>query len=124
MRFALFAAVAGAAVATAAIAGNHRRLGDADGGTDDARSLNRGEVAARCNRQAGDRGLIGIDRQDYVEWCTSRGFRYDPEHRDDYWDDDRTCYGQANDRVLTGDRRAEFLDRCLARDDDGDYSRH
>jgi hypothetical protein len=68
---------------------------------------------------------MGMDGTDlYFDGNAAVFFDADSYFRDDYWDDDRTCYGQANDRVLTGDRRAEFLDRCLARDDDGDYSRH
>jgi hypothetical protein len=82
---------------------------------------NRGQIVSDCNHRANDRELMGIDRQDYVEWCTSRGHRYDRSYMDNYWDDDRTCYGRANDRGMTGDRRADFLHNCLARDNDRRY---
>ena len=84
-------------------------------------SVNHGQVVSDCNHRANDRELAGIDRQDYVEWCTSRGYRYDNSYRDRYWTNDRGCYGKANDRGMTGDRRADFLRDCLARDDDRRY---
>jgi len=84
-------------------------------------SVNHGQVVSDCNHRANDHELKGIDRQDYVEWCTSRGYRYDTSYRDGYWTNDRGCYGKANDRGMTGDRRAEFLHSCLARDDERRY---
>jgi hypothetical protein len=84
-------------------------------------SANHGQVVSDCNHRANDRELKGIDRQDYVEWCTSRGYRYDNSYRDGYWTNDRGCYGKANDRGLTGDNRADFLRSCLARDDERRY---
>jgi hypothetical protein len=84
-------------------------------------SVNHGQVVSDCNHGANDRELKGIDRQDYVEWCTSRGYRYDNSYRDGYWTNDRGCYGKANDRGMTGDRRADFLRDCLARDEDRRY---
>jgi hypothetical protein len=118
------------AIMIAAVAANPALAGN-DGPEPEARSTrtafntrpdDRGQLIVDCSHRASDHGLIGIDRQDYVEWCTSRGFRYDPAHLDDYWDDDRRCYGRANDRVMTGERRAEFLSNCLTRDDDRHYS--
>ena len=91
---------------------SHTALGEAS---------NRGQVVSACNHNANERELTGHDRQDYVEWCTSRGHRYDRDYTDRYWNDDRRCYGQADDRSLTGDRRAKYLADCLQRDDDRRY---
>jgi hypothetical protein len=118
MRVLALAAMLGVAIAGVATADTSRPANKPAHTAFDDRPENHGQIVSGCNHRAKDRELIGIDRQDYVEWCTSRGYRYDRSHMDSYWDDDRNCYGQANDRGMTGDRRAEFLGRCLDRDDD------
>jgi hypothetical protein len=81
--------------------------------------VNHGQMVSDCNHRANERNLKGHERQDYVEWCTSRGYRYtNPQYGARYRDTDRSCYSQANDRGLTGDRRTDFLRSCLGKDDD------
>jgi hypothetical protein len=89
--------------------------------TSRADESSRGQIESDCNHRATSRELTGHDRQDYVEWCTSRGHRYDRDYVDGYWNADRICYGKADDRSLTGDRRAKYLADCLQRDDDRHY---
>jgi hypothetical protein len=129
MRIPALAVMVGVFAATAALAGNDKpRLLNKPIHTVKPTHTafndhpNRGQIASDCNHRAEDRELMGIDRQDYVEWCTSRGHRYDRSRMDDYWNDDRTCYGRANDHVMTGDRRAEFLSNCLESDDERRHS--
>jgi hypothetical protein len=72
---------------------------------------NRGEVASECNHRANERKLKGQERQDFVEWCESRGARY--KYDDTRYDGEKNCYQKANNQGLTGDKRANFLDKCL-----------
>ena len=87
-------------------------------GKNSAAPVNHGQVVSDCNHRANDRNMKGQDRQDYVEWCTSRGYRYTTQYGPRYWDSDRSCYARANDRGLTGDRREDYLRSCLGKDDD------
>jgi hypothetical protein len=80
--------------------------------------VNHGQVVSDCNHRANDRALKGQERQDWVEWCTSRGYRYTTQNGPKYWDSDRSCYSRANDHGLSGDRREDFLRSCLGKDDD------
>jgi len=80
--------------------------------------VNHGQIVSDCNHRANERGIKGQERQDWVEWCTSRGYRYTTQYGPKYWDSDRSCYARASDKGLTGDRREDFLRSCLGKDDD------
>lgn len=71
-----------------------------------------GQVVSECNHRANDRNLKGQDRKDFVEWCESRGARF--KYDDGRYDGERNCYQKANNKGLTGDKRASFLGKCLA----------
>jgi hypothetical protein len=73
---------------------------------------NHGQVVSECNHRANDRNLKGQDRKDFVEWCESRGARY--QYDDKRYDGEKNCYQKANNKGLTGDKRANFLDKCFA----------
>ena len=78
----------------------------------DAAEVNRGQVVSECNHRANSRDLKGHDRQDFVEWCESRVARYGYDYR--RYDGEKSCYQKASNKGLTGDKRANFLDKCFA----------
>ena len=109
------------AAANAPAAGSKQAAAGKSTATKDHASnpANHGQMVSDCNHRANDRNLKGHERQDYVEWCTERGYRYtNPQYGTRYWDTDRSCYSRANEGGLTGDRRADFLRSCLGKDDD------
>lgn len=82
-----------------------------DQGRDDAD--NRGQVVSECNHRANAKELKGKERQEYVEWCTDRGERYQYDER--RYTEERSCYRKADDKGLSGDFRRVFLQDCLRR---------
>ena len=73
---------------------------------------NHGQVVSECNHQANQRNLKGQDRKDYTEWCESRGARY--KYDDKRYSGERNCYQKADNKGLSGSKRANFLDTCFA----------
>ena len=80
---------------------------DADKG-----DANHGQVVSECNHRANAKNLKGQDRKDYTEWCESRGARY--QYDDKRYSGERNCYQKADNKGLSGDKRANFLDKCFA----------
>ena len=80
---------------------------------------NHGQVVSECNHRANDRNLKGQDRKDFVEWCESRGARY--KYDDKRYDGEKNCYQKADNKGLTGDKRQNFLQKCLGGSDDNYY---
>jgi hypothetical protein len=73
---------------------------------------NHGQVVSECKHQANQRNLKGQDRKDYTEWCESRGARY--KYDDKRYSGERNCYQKADNKGLSGSKRANFLDKCFA----------
>lgn len=92
---------------TAARDGDHRDHKDRT--ADD----NHGQVVSTCNHRANEKNLEGKDRQEYVEWCTERGERY--QYDDRRYDQDRSCYRVAEQKGMSGDARRVFVENCLRR---------
>jgi hypothetical protein len=86
-----------------------------DGHQDD---VNHGQVVSECNHRANERNLKGQDRKDYTEWCESRGARY--KYDDKRYSGERNCYQKAANKGLSGDKRANFLNKCFA-ENEGKY---
>jgi Ni/Co efflux regulator RcnB len=78
---------------------------------DKADADNRGQVVSDCNHRANEKKLQGHERQDYLEWCTDRGDRY--QYDDRRYDQDRSCYRRADERGLSGDVRRVYVQECL-----------
>ena len=74
---------------------------------------NHGQVVSNCNHRANEKKLAGKDRQEYVEWCTDRGERY--QYDDRRYDQDRSCYRLAEQKGMSGDARRVFVQNCLER---------
>lgn len=74
-------------------------------------SVNHGQVVSECNHRANERNLKGHERKDFVEWCESRGARY----KYDYgrYGNERNCYQKADNKGLSGQKRANFLAKCF-----------
>ena len=74
-------------------------------------SVNHGQVVSECNHRATERNLKGHERKDFVEWCESRG----PRYKYDYgrYGNERNCYQKADNKGLTGQKRANFLAKCF-----------
>lgn len=72
-----------------------------------------GQVVSTCNHRANEKKLQGKDRQEYVEWCTDRGERY--QYDDRRYDGERSCYRKAGEKGLSGDVRRAFVEDCLRR---------
>jgi hypothetical protein len=77
---------------------------------------NRGQAVSECSHRANERKLQGQERRDFVEWCESRGARY--QYDDKRYDGEKNCYQKANDKGLTGDKRQNFLQQCFGGGDD------
>ena len=80
---------------------------------------NRGQVVSECNHRANDRNLKGQDRKDFVEWCESRGARYQYDYG--RFDGEKNCYQKANNKGLTSDKRQDVLEKCFAERGDDHY---
>ena len=80
---------------------------------------NHGQVVSECNHRANAKHLKGQDRKDYTEWCESRGARY--KYDDNRYSGERNCYQKADKKGLSGDKRANFLDKCFAEHEDKYY---
>ena len=93
--------------ANASAAAHDRAHADDKGRADESH----GQVVSDCNHRANEKNLKGDDRQDYVEWCTDRGERY--QYDDRRYDQDRGCYRRAEERGLSGDVRRAFIQDCL-----------
>jgi hypothetical protein len=86
---------------------------DNDNGKDAYKGdANHGQVVSECNHRANAKNLKGQDRKDYTEWCESRGARY--KYDDKRYSGERNCYQKADNKGLSGDKRANFLDKCFA----------
>ena len=72
---------------------------------------NYGQVTSECNQRANSKNLEGQERKDYVEWCQSRGPRFG--YDDNRYSRDRDCYRSAFEKLLSGDSRASYINRCL-----------
>ncbi len=78
----------------------------------DGDDAHHGQAVSECNHRANERKIKGKDRQEFLEWCTEHGARYQYDDRY-FYSEDRACYRKADEKGLSGDKRRHFINECI-----------
>lgn len=74
--------------------------------------VNRGQSVSDCNHRANLQQINGEEREDFVDWCTSRDEAAADHRKPDRYSE---CYARMTDRELSDAQGNQYLVNCAGR---------